>query len=74
MDNILQMIKRRQNTKEIIIDTFKNEKIELLEKVIKLQDKIDSYKETNRKLKARNRKLSKEIKELREKKEDTWNN
>ena len=67
MDNILQMIKRRQNTKEIIIDTFKNEKIELLEKVIKLQDKIDSYKETNRKLKARNRKLAKEIKELREK-------
>lgn len=70
MDNILQMIKRRQNTKKIIIDTFKNEKIELLEKVIKLQDKIDSYKEANRKLKTRNRKLSKELKELREKKED----
>lgn len=67
MDSILQMIKRRQNTKKIIIDTFKNEKIELLEKVIKLQDKIDSYKEANRKLKARNRKLAKEIKELREK-------
>lgn len=70
MDNILQMIKRRQNTKKIIIDTFKNEKIELLEKVIKLQDKIDSYKEANTKLKTRNRKLSKELKELREKKED----
>lgn len=70
MDNIVgifEKIKRRKNTMQNTIDTFKDEKIELLERVIKLQDTIDGYKDANKRLKARNRKLAQELKELREK-------
>ena len=70
MDNVVgifKKIKRRKNTMQNTIDTFKDEKIELLERVVKLQDTIDSYKDANKRLKTRNRKLAKELKELREK-------
>jgi uncharacterized protein YaaN involved in tellurite resistance len=69
MDNVVgifEKIKRRKNTMQNTIDTFKDEKIELLERVIKLQDTINGYKDANKRLKTRNRKLAKEIKELRE--------
>lgn len=72
MDNVVgifEKIKRRKNTAQNTIDTLKDEKIELLERVIKLQDTIDGYKDANKRLKARNRKLAKEMKEIREKKE-----
>lgn len=62
------------NTRKIIIETLKDEKIELLERVVKLQDTIDSYKDANKRLKTRNRKLAKEMKEIREKKEVVWKN
>lgn len=68
MDNVVgifEKIKRRKNTMQNTIDTFKDEKIELLERIVKLQDTIDSYKDANKRLKIRNRKLAKEIKELR---------
>ena len=70
MDNVVgifEKIKRRKNTAQNTIDTLKDEKIELLERVIKLQDTIDSYKDANKRLKTRNRKLAKELKEIREK-------
>ena len=59
--------KQRINTRKLIIETLKNEKIELLEENIKLRKERDTYIENIDKLKNRNRKLHGDIKDLREK-------
>ena len=73
MDNIKEFInkaRRKKNTDKLIIETLKDEKIELLERIIQLRDNEDAYKEENKKLKARNKKLAKQVKELKEKLSD----
>ena len=74
MDNIRDFIKDKKhkvrqviNTRKIIIDTLKDEKIELLERIIKLKDNEDVYKVANKKLKARNKELAIQVKELKAK-------
>ena len=70
IQNKTHKLKQVINTRQIIIETLKDEKIKLLERIIQLRDNEDAYKEANKKLKARNKKLAKQVKELKEKLSD----